>query len=59
MGGFAIEGDSDDEEFELLPEVEHPCTRCTNRLLDGLSANCVPGNGDACVECAAAHHPCD
>ncbi len=33
----------------LLPEAEHPCVRCTGRLLKGLSADCVPGNGAAYV----------
>ncbi len=59
MGGFSVEGDSSDEEFELLPSKTHHCARCVERLLVGNPADCTPGPGAACVQCGLAHAPCE
>lgn len=35
LGGYFVEGDSFDEEFDVLHETRHHCLPCVRRMLTG------------------------
>ncbi|SPQ25250.1 8a3f5db0-829b-49a3-b38a-b1ce077c3919 [Thermothielavioides terrestris] len=55
IGGFVVEGDSDDEENELLPDKGEFYVQCVARLLSSTKVEYTPSYGKSCEECRRAY----
>ncbi|KAK4139448.1 uncharacterized protein C8A04DRAFT_15854 [Dichotomopilus funicola] len=58
LGGYAVEGDSDDSENELYADENEYCEECVGRLMRGRFVGCVRGPGDACEACHSSRTSC-
>ncbi|KYK59659.1 hypothetical protein DCS_00793 [Drechmeria coniospora] len=54
MGGFAVQGDSSDEEYNVPAAEAQICLPCIERLVRTGTAYCERGGGNSCTTCASA-----